>query len=687
MRSLLIALLLAAPLQAQTLDISRELPVTDAHLQPAFGVQNAPATATDGNGFFAAWLDARNGLTVRGARITAAGEVLDPAGILLSMKPGTAPEVLWTGSEYVVSWLTGNALVMTRVRPDGTVVERDRTLMTDAFSAALATDGRNLLAASLTFGQVLHLRLFTPTGEPAGDDRTVAWPAGTVRAAGSASGGFLILGVDGRSNVSGLRVSATGLPLGSAFSLGSTTSLAGPLFIASDGGSFVTAWPTFPTGADLRVTKITMDGVTTKLLAGETPIAPRIVWSGSAYELFWSKGSAARHARLDSSLELQAIENLDTMPAAVAATPVKTLLVFQRGRDLLLDGDAVLAAGLLPQQGPAGAWNGSELLLSWLTPNEDGQGARVFFGRMTADGTHLDGDGIQLTDFASPQVASPAVASDGDSFLIAWPRADGKIATQRIGADGSLREQALIENSQGCRTSTPSLTWDGSRYVLAYSICRSGLFAGAAGTLDISRVGIPIGSEPLVISVVTGNHPKIVWTGRHRFVTWLDSFGDPPPNVVGAIANTAVEHAFFIATSAPPKLNMTVATSGATVFVAWQEPAGSFYRIYNPFGDVLAGGDDGSSGLPLGASLASRPSAAWDGSAYVVAWEDGRNIAVTRISPAGAILGPPVTFAGSRPSVIAAGSQTAVAYTRDVDVSRAFVRYVGTPRRGRVVRR
>ncbi|HKO58141.1 MAG TPA: hypothetical protein VJ276_19895 [Thermoanaerobaculia bacterium] len=692
MRSLLIALLLVAPLQAQTLDIGRELPVADAKLQPAFGTQSAPATATDGNGFFAAWLDARNGTTVRGARISAAGEVLDPAGILLSEKTAGAPEVLWTGSEYVVSWLAGDALKMTRVRPDGTVVERERTLVTGTYSAVLATNGRNLLAASLTFGPVLHLRLFTLTGEPTGAESTLPW-LGTVRAAGSAAG-FLILGVDPRSNVIGQRVSNAGQPIDNLFSVGSTTSLAGPLFIASDGTSFVTAWPTFPTGSDLRITTITSNAVTSTLLPGENPIAPRIVWSGSAYELFWSKGSAARHARLGSSLDLQTIEDVDTMPAAIAATPTKTLLVFQRGSDLFFRflgsaAETALTSSLLPQQGVVGAWNGSELLLAWLTPNEDGQGARVFFSRMLPDGTRLDGAGIQLTEFASPQVPSPAVATDGDSFLIAWPQADGKIATQRIGPDGSLREQALIENGQGCRPSTVSLAWDGSRYVLAYSICRSGLHAGAAGTIDISRVGIPIGSDPLVISVVTGNHPRVVWTGRHRFVTWLDSFGDrfsPPPNVVGAIANTAVEHAFFIATSEPAKSDVTVATNGETVFVAWQEPLGVFYRIYNPFGDVLAGGDDGSPGILLGLGVA-HPSAAWDGSAYVVAWEQGANIAATRISTSGAILGSPVIFAGSRPSVIAAGTQVAIAYTRDEDVSRAFVRFAGAPRRARTVRR
>lgn len=693
MRSLLLSLLLVVPVAAQTLDISREFPVTDASLQPAFGAQTSPAAATDGTSFFAVWLDARGGSPViRGTRVTAAGEVLDPAGIVLSNSANVAaPEIIWTGSSYAVYWRTPQGeLVMMRVSPAGQIVASEQQLATGAASAMLATNGRNLLAAWVTFGPILHLRLFTLTGQPLGEETRLPWTS-TVRAAGSTAGGFLVLGIDPRSNVTALRVTDAGAPAGETFSLGSTTSLAGPIRIASDGASFVTAWPTFPTSSDLRITKITTTGVTTKVLAGENPVAPLITWNGNAYDLLWSKGTVTRHARLGSDLDVQGLDDLDGMPAAIAGR----LLIFQRGSDLVarLLGDTRdfdLTGSLLPQQGITGAWNGSELLLAWLTPNEDGQGARVFLERMLPDGTRLDGDGIQLTEFASPQVASPAVASDGDSFLIAWPQADGKIATQRIGADGSLRERALIENSQGCRISTPSLVYDGEKYVLAYSVCRSGLQAAAAGTIDISTVGIPIGSQPLVISVVAGLHPKVVWTGRNRFVVWLDSLGNPEspvPNVVGAITNTAVEHAFFIATSDPAKSNVTVATSGTTVLVAWQEASGVYYRIYNPFGDVLAGGDDGSQGLLLGLG-GTRPSAAWDGSAYVVAREQGAStVAVTRVSDTGTILGPPAAFPGSHPVVIPAGSQLAIAYTRDVDVSRAFVRFAGAPRRSRAVRR
>src|ERR1051325_8185031 len=184
MRSLLIALLLVAPLTAQTLDISREYPLTDATLQPAFGAQTAPAVATDGTNNFAVWLDLRTGAPViRGALISAAGDVLDPSGIVLSTTPNaTAPAILWTGSDYAVSWRTAKGgRVMMRVRRNGQVIAFEQILATDTVSAALATNGRSLLAAWTT-GSTLHLRLFTVFGQPAGDE--VQLPrTGTVPAA------------------------------------------------------------------------------------------------------------------------------------------------------------------------------------------------------------------------------------------------------------------------------------------------------------------------------------------------------------------------------------------------------------------------------------------------------------------------------------------------------------------------
>lgn len=646
--------------------------------------------AADGTDFFVAWQDSSGGGTIRGTRVSSRGDVLDPQGILLSQTAGGgAPQVLWSGRDYVVSWRTAaGGLAITRVRLDGEVLDRERIVAANAYAVSLATNGRNLLAGWLSsdFTQPgLHLRLLTLDGEPAGTELTVPWVS-TIRLAGSDSG-FLALGFDFRFNVTALQISEDGLPVGGTLSLGTAmtnTSIAN-LSIATDGTSFVTGWATWPTGTDLRLVRIRAGAVTDQLIRNETPSTPRIAWNGSAYEVVWKSPAGVRHATADRDLSVGPIENasdLDKAPDAIAATARTTLLAVTRGSDInahiLGSTDEILLTFSFPlQQGVAGAWNGTELLLAWLTPNEDGQGARVFAARIR-DGWRQDGEGIQLTNFASPQTGAPAVASDGDSFLVAWLQADGKIATRRIGADGSLHEEALLDNGQGCRATMPALSFDGTQYVLAYSTCRVGIYAGAAGTWPISRAGVPIGSQPRILSVVTGADPKIVWTGSHHFVTWLDSFGEaaasPPPNVVGGIVSpqNVLEHAFFIATSDPPKSNVALATNGETVLVAWQEPAPVvFYKIASTGGDPLT--------ADVSISPATRPAAAWDGLSYILAYQTDGDIVVKRLDAASG----PVIPSSTAPVLIPSGKMTAVAYTRE---GRVYVRFVGVARRGRAVR-
>jgi large repetitive protein len=58
----------------------------------AAGDQRAPAIAFDGVNFLIVWQDKRNGdWDVYGSRVTPAGQVLDPAGILISTKPSAPP--------------------------------------------------------------------------------------------------------------------------------------------------------------------------------------------------------------------------------------------------------------------------------------------------------------------------------------------------------------------------------------------------------------------------------------------------------------------------------------------------------------------------------------------------------------------------------------------------------------------
>lgn len=86
------------------------LDASDLVVSPGGVGESAPAVASDGSGWLVAWSDARNanasGRDIWGARISAAGALLDASGIELSDDAGdeVAPAVTHTGSEWLVAW-------------------------------------------------------------------------------------------------------------------------------------------------------------------------------------------------------------------------------------------------------------------------------------------------------------------------------------------------------------------------------------------------------------------------------------------------------------------------------------------------------------------------------------------------------------------------------------------------------
>src|SRR5262245_44789648 len=112
----------------------------EAAVAPAPDDQEEPAVAAGSNGYFVVWADKRNYATneydIYGSRVSATGQVLDPAGIPICTDPGrqTSPRVAFNGSEFLVVWeddreSTTNFLLYqiygARVTSDGRVLDRN----------------------------------------------------------------------------------------------------------------------------------------------------------------------------------------------------------------------------------------------------------------------------------------------------------------------------------------------------------------------------------------------------------------------------------------------------------------------------------------------------------------------------------------------------------------------------------
>src|SRR5262245_2986314 len=105
------------------------------------GSEDVPALAFGGTNYFVVWMDTRSGsLDLYGARVSSAGSVLDPFGILISASIGVhdRPAVAFDGTNYLVAWTDnrsgGDDIYAARITPAGVVLDTDGIALSTAAS-------------------------------------------------------------------------------------------------------------------------------------------------------------------------------------------------------------------------------------------------------------------------------------------------------------------------------------------------------------------------------------------------------------------------------------------------------------------------------------------------------------------------------------------------------------------------
>lgn len=298
-----------------------------------------------GEGWLAGWLeDDGNVRTGRLTRVSSAGAVLDPDGILLAPNPHTQrdPVVAYGDDHYLAIWSehrdTGWVLVGSRVDNDGVPIDIEPVLLVDeeVHNPALSWDGRWLLSWTQSLGLYFthiepDLTLANPGGVlidtseensahsfdgantlisyVAGDDpgdevrATRISPAGTVLDVPSlalagverphdpvraAWGGAHLVTWGDDGDAFGRRVSATGLVLDSEPSL--LVEDAGEHALDFGNGTFLLAADMTFDG--LRVQRIRPTGVmlgSSQLLAAVSAVeAPTVAFDGSDFAVAWT---------------------------------------------------------------------------------------------------------------------------------------------------------------------------------------------------------------------------------------------------------------------------------------------------------------------------------------------------------------------------------------------------------------
>jgi hypothetical protein len=351
---------------------------------PPPSIKTAPKAAWSGQYTFVVWEDYRNGESdIYGARVDAAGNVVDTSGIPISrsVRSQVQPVVAWNGSAFLVVWSdyrsgTSANIYSTTVSPAGVVAKPNGTALSTA-------------AGDQSY----------PSARANGATWLVAWQ--DARSGGS-------------SDIYSTRVSSTGSPTSPAGVAISTAARdQRKPSVASNGSGWIVLWGdrrATNNNSDIYSTRVTSAGAVTSpngvvvASAAKDQSNPSVAWNGQTYLAVWSD------YRSNSSLDVYG-----SRINAAGATQNPTGIAISR-RVGTEEAAAVVTA------------LGTNFFVVW---QDNRSGTYDIFGsRVTTTGAVQDPSGLRVNGAAGDQL-SPAIALNGNNnYLPVW--ADNRTSSTSI---------------------------------------------------------------------------------------------------------------------------------------------------------------------------------------------------------------------------------------------------------------
>ncbi len=612
--------------------------------------QGHASVAFDGTSYFVVWEDARNGrYEIYGARVAADGRVLDPSGIRIATAAVGLrnPDIAFDGTNYLVVWqdsICGSYDVYgLRIGRDGNVLDSVRTPISiatfDQINPRVAFDGANYLVVweDLRHGShdVYGARVGTEGDVIDSSGIAIATATGDQAGPAIASGGsnYFVVWRDSRAGfdeIYGARVATDGSVLDST---GIPISR-GPYEpedpkVSFDGTNYLVVWHDWRAGVGVYAVRVSTQGsvIDTSVInvspASHGGWSVAVSFNGTDYLVAWKGGGPYNVCGVRVGVEGTVLDSLPTNFAMSACD----------------------------QMASAVAFAGTNYLVVWHELRD--RGYDIYGARVAPDGRVPDSRGIPICTLAADQ-EHPAVASDGDNFLVVWQ--DSRVESYgrphtiygaRVAQDGTVLDpSSIMISTASAYQEFPSVAFDGTHYLVVWQ--RNGDIYGGrvtTGGVVLDPAGIPISTAPN-----TQEHPSLAFDGINYLVVWQDIRGGYRNDVYGArvgVDGHAVDSTgIAISTAVWHQAYPDVAFDGSNYFVVWHDQrSGSSFDIYG-----ARVGTDGSvldpDGIPVSTAPddQAQPAVAYDGSCYLVAWKGHRNgffdVEAVRVSKDGAVLDP-----------------------------------------------
>lgn len=329
--------------------------------------------------------------------------------------------------------------------------------------------------------------------------------------------------------------------------------------------------------------------------------------------------------------------------------------------------------------------------------NAVANGTDIYGARVNTAGVVLDPTGVAISTDGSDQF-NPTVVTNSNGFFVAWQddRNSGVTGTDiygaRVSSAGVLLDPVGVALSTAASNQTePASAANGGRVLVTWRDRRtSGTTSDDIFGTRVTFLGNIVNVlDPLGFGISTNSAsqrtPAAAANGSGFLVVWRDrrNLGTTGDDIYGARIDTngIVQEptGFVICTNSGNQTVPAVASSSSGALVVWTDPRNSANTDNDIFGArvTTAGVLQETNGVAVSRSGAaqSSPAVAFNGTNYLVVWQDERNFTTnstdilgTRVTAAGAIADVAgikictLTTAQRNPSVAASGGGFLVAW-------------------------
>jgi hypothetical protein len=268
----------------------------------------------------------------------------------------------------------------------------------------------------------------------------------------------------------------------------------------------------------------------------------------------------------------------------------------------------------------------------------------------------------------------PSVAFDGTNYLVVWQQGHSELSEgggwdiygARVSPTGAVLDPSGIAISTALHSQQlPKLAFDGVNYLVVWADDRSGSDQDIYGArVNPAGVVLDPGGIPISTQANQQSSPSLAFDGAAYLVTWSDRRSNQDYDLYGARvspAGTVLDpEGLAISIAAHSQLRPSLAFDGANYLVAWnvRDSAGTFSDVrcarVTPSGVVLE-----PNGIPVATNASDvqiSTAISFDGTNYLLVWDRGEmsayDIHGIRVSPSGAVLAPEIAISVSSGSQV-----------------------------------